>query len=223
QHFYLEQNYEDLLETVYDLNIGSSVRIYFKTPYFIWRVAGKTRSINSGKQAVDDFINKEVLEDLYERADKEFSHGRSAEGMIQKIIGGRYNVLHRVETMGINSNGNLTIGTKELVLDRQNQTLKLSHIGVVPEGLRAPIDFEKKKICFSENTRIWCKRGQWNDGSIAIVDGQGLVHLKSSDESIPEITFLSVINTPTAAWCSDGLITGNNGFSLRRPMSIKSQ
>jgi hypothetical protein len=43
----------------------------------------------------------------------------------------------------------------------------------------------------------------WNDGSRAVLDSRGMLHLKSSDPAIPEFT-LVLCEGPLAGWCADG-------------------
>ncbi|HZN36652.1 MAG TPA: hypothetical protein VFB80_22640, partial [Pirellulaceae bacterium] len=47
------------------------------------------------------------------------------------------------------------------------------------------------------------ERAQWQGGSVAWLDGRGLLHLRSSDQSLPEIT-LVLCDGPMAGWLSDG-------------------
>jgi len=48
---------------------------------------------------------------------------------------------------------------------------------------------------------------EWPDGSKAWLDGRGLLHLKSSDRSIPECTLI-LTDGPMAGWLSDGRVFG---------------
>jgi hypothetical protein len=52
------------------------------------------------------------------------------------------------------------------------------------------------------------KIAQWSDGSRAWLDSRGLLHLRSSNPSIPEISLVLNSSGPLAAWCSDGLRYG---------------
>ena len=53
---------------------------------------------------------------------------------------------------------------------------------------------------------------EWPDGSIAVLDKRGLLHLKSSNPSIPEITIVAVGTQATSAWSSDNIVAGNQFF-----------
>ena len=47
------------------------------------------------------------------------------------------------------------------------------------------------------------RRAQWRDGSQAWIDSRGLLHLKSSDAAIPEVSFV-LFERDVAGWSSDG-------------------
>jgi hypothetical protein len=51
----------------------------------------------------------------------------------------------------------------------------------------------------------------WKDGSRALLDSRGLLHLQSSDRSIAEAT-LVLTDRDVAAWISDGRVCGTRYF-----------
>jgi hypothetical protein len=51
----------------------------------------------------------------------------------------------------------------------------------------------------------------WPDGSRAVLDSRGLLHLKSSDRQVPELTFV-LHPGATAGWCADGRVFGRSFF-----------
>lgn len=55
---------------------------------------------------------------------------------------------------------------------------------------------------------------EWEDGSRAYFDSRGLLHLKSSDPAIPELTLVLCVSTKrgVAGWCSDGRVWGSEYF-----------
>ena len=60
--------------------------------------------------------------------------------------------------------------------------------------------------------RYSLKVARWEDGSEAWLDSRGLVHLRSSDLSIPELT-ITLCHGSCAAWCSDGDVFGWDFFT----------
>ena len=64
---------------------------------------------------------------------------------------------------------------------------------------------------------------EWPSGSRAFLDSRGLLHLKSHDRTLPEISIV-LSKGPMAAWCSDGAFGGPsffcNGEDVSRPTAI---
>jgi hypothetical protein len=50
--------------------------------------------------------------------------------------------------------------------------------------------------------RFWLREARWPDGSRALLDSRGLLHLQSADRSLPEISL--VLSGGIAGWTSDG-------------------
>lgn len=62
-------------------------------------------------------------------------------------------------------------------------------------------------------------RAVWDDGSDAFLDSRGLLHLRSSDRSIPEVSIV-LTDGELAGWCSDGRYWGQSYFAgLSRPLA----
>ena len=51
----------------------------------------------------------------------------------------------------------------------------------------------------------------WDDGSQAFLDSRGLLHLKSSDPKIPEVSIV-LCDGMVSGWCSDGRVWGDPFF-----------
>jgi hypothetical protein len=71
----------------------------------------------------------------------------------------------------------------------------------VNSGLRL---LKNKEVKFSKRV--------WQDGSEAIVDGRGFLHLKSSDKSLAEITIVLATGNRTSCWSSDGMVCGDDYY-----------
>jgi len=54
----------------------------------------------------------------------------------------------------------------------------------------------------------WLRRAEWADGSRAFLDKRGLLHLRSSDPSIPEVSLVLAESSRLPAWTSDGKLIG---------------
>ncbi|MFK7972147.1 MAG: hypothetical protein AB8F95_17390 [Bacteroidia bacterium] len=122
-----------------------------------------------------------------------------------------YNIFHRIADIWIDPNGDLQIGKQRLSfmapllkfkLDR-SENLKLGAVIAEPQ--------ESMQL-FDDNRRIVVKPFVWPDGSMALVDNRGLLHLKSSDPNIPEMTIVLILGKQTACWSSDGYLGGRDYF-----------
>lgn len=120
-----------------------------------------------------------------------------------------YSVLQRVSRLGISPTGWLTIENrqlvftdKELMLDTRADTITTrptARAGSVAQLTATP--------------GIRCERLLWPDGSEAFVDGRGLLHLRSADNTLAEVTLVLAIDRPTAAWAADGTHCGSPYFT----------
>jgi hypothetical protein len=68
----------------------------------------------------------------------------------------------------------------------------------------------------SADARFKMHRATWPDGSVAWLDGRGMLHLKSSDRALPEMTLVlrheNYDPIKTAAWASEGKVCGDPYF-----------
>ncbi|UOQ70449.1 hypothetical protein [Hymenobacter cellulosilyticus] len=71
----------------------------------------------------------------------------------------------------------------------------------------------------STNAWVRLQRFRWPGGSEAIVDSRGLLHLRSSDLSVPEMTLTLILGRPLAAWAADGTVCGSSYFTGPEPAS----
>jgi hypothetical protein len=55
------------------------------------------------------------------------------------------------------------------------------------------------------------RMASWPDGSRAYLDSRGLLHLRSSDADIPEVS-LVLADAEIAGWCSDGRLWGARDY-----------
>lgn len=58
-------------------------------------------------------------------------------------------------------------------------------------------------------------RAAWDDGSEAFLDSRGLLHLRSADQSVPEVT-IALTDGAIAGWVSDGRLWGAHYFTQKR-------
>ncbi len=121
------------------------------------------------------------------------------------------NMRHRFTQIYVNQQGLLTLVSRkrqfycienmsgQIVLRRNTDAAIRRH------GL----SFEEIKIRSDVGYRL--SKATWSDGSAAFLDSRGLLHLKSSDKSLPEVS-LTLLDGRLAGWCSRGQIFGNPYF-----------
>jgi hypothetical protein len=130
---------------------------------------------------------------------------------VKRHINNGYNVLHRIKNIYVNERGTLSLDVYHIDLINNNIIKLVENRRDGVEKSRVSEDMEASMML--TNPRIRFRRTMWPDGSVAIVDSRGLLHLRSSDVSIPEITLVLIIGKATACWASDGMVTGSFYFT----------
>lgn len=91
-----------------------------------------------------------------------------------------------------------------LALTRSGELL-LMYLGYVNPAANMTRTFSHRRLL--SVTRCKMSVASWNDGSTAWLDGRGLLHLKSSDRALPELSIVLSTTLP-AAWSSEGKVCG---------------
>ena len=136
---------------------------------------------------------------------------------------GSHSVMYKIKEMYISDEGKLVLGNYHLDLVWNNHNIRIKenthkqvgvkHAREVNNHLRL---IPNKGIKFS----LWT----WQDGSEAIFDSRGFLHLRSSYTRLPEITIVLITGNNTACWNSDGVVCGNSYFvEESRSMSIPAE
>jgi len=130
---------------------------------------------------------------------------------IKKLINNGYTVINSVKNIYINSNGKLFIDQRDLRLDQTGKYLTLKTDGLNTVEWIKPVKQEIIDVPYLPKLKF--TKFSWADGSEAVVDSRGLLHLKSSDANISEMTIILVLEKTTACWSADGKITGSPYFT----------
>lgn len=112
--------------------------------------------------------------------------------------------------------------TLTLVPARGDQHLGIVHSSGFPAGAEVrfttrfpPAGFRELRLETVASPRgagYRLAKAEWQDGSRAYLDSRGLLHLKSSDPSIPEVT-LVLGERAFSGWCADGRVWGDEYFT----------
>lgn len=135
-------------------------------------------------------------------------------GSIKKTVNNGYTVLNSIPYIFVNADNELTLGTRHLALLQTGLKLVKNHQHPSKkEHKLRPKKHGQAQLPYP-NSFVKFHRFEWADGSLAIVDSRGLLHLISSDKTIPEITIVLIESRlPTAAWASDGRVCGSAYFT----------
>lgn len=128
---------------------------------------------------------------------------------IKSMVNSGYSILSKIKRIYVDEKGNLCLNDWFIAL--QYDTLRLEQVEQGIAKYRAPKIVMKDQL-LKENQNVFFGTTEWADGSQAIVDSRGFVHLKSSDAKIPEITLVTALNMPLTFWTSTGQYCGANTF-----------
>ncbi|MEM7312715.1 MAG: hypothetical protein AAF497_06155 [Planctomycetota bacterium] len=114
----------------------------------------------------------------------------------------------------------ISINNQSILLKAKNKLFEISwtsqqQLSLVP-WLRGRVDALPQWMSFEQCQiqsmgRIKCKVATWSDGSRAMIDSRGLLHLSSADTTIPTLTL--VLNEGMlSGWCSNRTIWGADYF-----------
>lgn len=79
----------------------------------------------------------------------------------------------------------------------------------IVNDLRRPTIFEELRPCLLPgNRRYQLRVSKASDGSRIYVDARGMIHLRSSNTAIPELSFVILDDGELACWSSDGTMVG---------------
>ncbi|MGI4874107.1 MAG: hypothetical protein ACRYFX_23350 [Janthinobacterium lividum] len=127
-----------------------------------------------------------------------------------------HQVLRRVPRLGLDAQGQLTLGDWQLRATDELATLvwrKVWDKETGPAALPHLATLDHRTPPLTGNRHVPFHRFAWPDGSEAIVDGRGLLHLRSADPALREVTLVLAVNTATAAWTSNNQLGGWHYFT----------
>ena len=122
--------------------------------------------------------------------------------LLKKHINPGYTGIKKAKSVAINAEGELVINGYVLKVERNAFKFFTNKNTIRPQSFSR----------FSKNEDLKFHQTSWTDGSRVTLDSKGMIHLKSSDSEIPEITIPFVTDYPTSAWASNGTIAGSDYF-----------
>lgn len=145
-------------------------------------------------------------------------------GHVKRHINNGYNVLHRVNSLGVSRQCALVIEGHVMAL-ASNPPMLTHELRLASKNLSTLNDeqfhdmirVEPKGFPLLANEQLLFRRFAWPDGSSGLLDPRGLLHLRSADTTVPEITLVLVLGQATAAWAADGTVCGSPYFTGPNP------
>jgi len=129
---------------------------------------------------------------------------------VQKLVG-QHQLRTKFLSIAVHDGEFLSLVTRNqsrIVIKLFNENIHL--VPVAHRGIQhSKIRFQKVRSGASIGFRL--QMAKWNDGSQAWIDSRGLLHLKSSDEEIPELTMV-LTDQASGGWLSNGRVWGNRFF-----------
>jgi MoxR-vWA-beta-propeller ternary system domain bpX0/MoxR-vWA-beta-propeller ternary system domain bpX1 len=135
----------------------------------------------------------------------------------RRLVNRGYSILQRLKHIYINRKGCISFENFYIDLNERGETALMDN-STLPTIMKDNYqekqllkeDFEVKAL--PSNQQIKFYKVEWADGSVAMLDSRGFLHLKSSDTNIPEMTIVLVAGKLCTCWSADGFYTGNPYF-----------
>lgn len=131
-------------------------------------------------------------------------------GELKQLINNGYSVLKRISRIGVTHDGLLCLDNRQLDL-LEETTLRIRFRGggdkVVCVGRKV------KTGPLANHPQLEYLNFEFPNGSSILLDPKGMLHLRSADEKLTEVTILLVLGLPTACWAADGAVCGPEYFT----------
>ena len=193
------------------VDLSAEVRGLTRVPYITWRDETVAFWVN-GKFALVDCLTGAVVErsSAAPPTATQSSSPSWQSGSIKRFVNNGYSTMQRVNELGVNAGGQLLVNGWGLQMADGN--LRLTAPPRTEPAVTA-VRADAQPLPLPENPRVLLHRFRWPDGSQALADPRGLLHLRSADPSVPDITLVLVQNRSLGAWAADGTVAGNVYFT----------
>ncbi len=175
---------------------------YLKLDKDLYKISAKTGHINSENE---DESLRSLLTAIRPHP-KRF-------GNFKRLINSGYNMWTSIERVYINE-------LKQLCLDKRALTLTAERtLKILPQPrIQGRQELAIRRFSnathsiIPENPHLQFSFARWGDEVEVIIDYRGFLHLRTTDNSLPEITLTLILGKQLAGWTSDGLVFGSQYF-----------
>jgi hypothetical protein len=183
----------------------------FHTNLYFIRTSNGVVLYDCVNKQIDQHQHKETIAQLFskyknQRIWSDFSH-------LKRYVNNGYSVLQRVQSIFITDEKQLSLDGYELRLLDIHGIKWIDTRKIVGKNKVKTQELLPDNTINLSNSSIKFSRAVWRDGSEAVLDSRGLLHLRSSDSAIPEVTIVLVLGKVSAAWAADGKVAGSFYFT----------
>lgn len=139
---------------------------------------------------------------------KTITHYKSLNN-IKKLINNGYSVINSAKSIYVHTARRIFMDKREFIVKNNNFIWQENTLGAI-EWVKPQ---QQDTLDVKHLPNIKFTRYTWMQGSTVILDSRGLLHLKSTDATLPEVTIVLVVDQPTACWSSDGVVSGSTYFT----------
>ncbi len=201
-------------EIIRDIPYCYSHQVIFLPEKFLLPGLGRSFDYNTGKE--NPGHSAVELDKLLKKDQQNLSFPGA--GKVTQLITTAYSILFNVKKIEVNEDGQLVVGKHHLQLLNDN-ILKFVDGTNKKNNKKSSKEIMDIKSLLS-NKHVKFRKAAWNDGSTAVIDARGFIHLKSSNKAIPEITIVLVLGKATGCWASDGNACGVQYFTNHKIAQI---
>ncbi len=205
---------ENGIESRHEIDInGASQGVYSDGQFFVRiRMEAKANEevavIDCKKGMLDGVKPYHLCRHIFVKEENKLQVNPSA---INRFVNNGYNILQRFTSVAVGEHsGCLYLNNKALdkpVAQSNHLTFRITIGKQKKEATR-----EEEMYTLPNNEHSKLTSFVWQDGSKAIIDARGFLHLVSSNKSLPEVSLVLIQGKTIAGWASDGTIAGSDYF-----------
>lgn len=206
---------------------SSNLRDFVEPPYSVIGVSRDQRRVLVGGSKRRS-PNLNVLLELTQCQSKSLPDGKNAVLLEEPLFQlARPRIVHsRFRAIGFDRERRLVLVSRRgqhwpICLDKQNNILRFPAHPLTTNTTASLQNSLPFRSAASSSDGFTLEYAQWNDGSRAWLDGRGLLHLRSSSDSVPECS-LVLTDGPISGWLATGHVFGPQYWCLGNQLTVNA-
>lgn len=196
--YYINTTIQASSHHIVRLSLTGTIYVKYEHKAFYITDANDTYYLPVDTLAVSAIGKQEISRDVSLRAG--YLHA------LKKMINCGYNMYRQVKSIKVSPSGRLAINHMEL---RHNSNKLSLESWTTVNNISPNLTGQESTI---PGTQIRITKYVLNNGVEAWMDTRGLLHFRSQDPNVREITLVVIQNKPTACWAADGACCGYEYF-----------